>query len=161
MVSLTPAVCALVGRAGEVVGWRGVSAHSAGQKPEPRNSFLSASQRVHLKNHNLTKGKNMPRINTLRRHYSGTVWTRQTWSADDVDYGLYLHTWSVPRNSGIGLWVVEYRDRQRKYFVVDGNQGDCGEEPVVAGPFVREGDAMMCALMLTATGAVESGTCHP
>lgn len=103
----------------------------------------------------------MPSLKSVQCHYSGTLWTRQTWSDDDVDYGLYKHTWTVPRRDEIGLWVVEYRDRPRKYFVVDGNQGDCGEEPVVSGPFVRVGDAMTCALMLVATGAIESSTCDP
>jgi hypothetical protein len=45
---------------------------------------------------------------------------------------------------------VTYRDTG-EVWIVDGPEGDCGEEPRVAGPYKTESSAIIAAEMLMAT----------
>ena len=66
----------------------------------------------------------------------------------DPDYGVYERIVSRIDHNG-WLWVVTYRDTG-EVWIVDGPEGDCGEEPRVAGPYKTESSAIVAADMMMA-----------
>ena len=66
----------------------------------------------------------------------------------DSDYDVYERIASrIDRNGQ--LWVVTYRDTG-EVWIVDGPEGNYGEEPRVAGPYNTESSAIIAADMLMA-----------
>ena len=100
-------------------------------------------------------------MDPLKRHTlpEHPGWITTAYHKYDEEYGVYERISSRSAGDAAGwLWVVTYRDTG-EVWIVDGPEGDCGEEPRVAGPYKTESSAIIAAEMLMAM--TQSIDCHP
>jgi hypothetical protein len=74
-------------------------------------------------------------------------WVQHPQRPDDPDYSVYMDVYTAKE---VRLWVCVYRCNG-EIWVVDGPEGNCGEEPQVAGTYTTLEKACLAAEMLAVT----------